>query len=482
MFDPSLFLLLAPLGALVVFGLMGDDGDDGAHDADDGTTPTDPQDPADVLALNKVMRPGDGDFIGRFFGTPLGDTLTASGDYQGRIEAGDGNDVLNMTNTPDPRPEWVLDSYLKTATATRTMEFGWQTDHDLIYTGKSVGGAGGLPTGRPDGLLEVLDQKGDDTITAAGSGIWLRVGEGNDVVNLTGLSHGAVDAGTGDIVTGSDVTRMADGAHALATILRGGGTYHGGDGDEAVYVHSLIQAERAVVNGGAGADKLASWVNSGTVGENWGSDLSGGDGNDTLLGNFNPFAADRATNPDSPFWEHVGKGNDRLDGGAGDDLIMFDHADTVTGGAGADTLTGYFGPEVAVDWANTTITLPTAQITDFNPDEDHATLNLSPYLVGKSLGNVTVTELDGNTLVQARGQTICVFQGQTDLVFAKSVEQSDGSFMIQALNGQPLTGDYDVLLQRHIAPGATAVSAATGAVAGGAGATPLAGANAGAIG
>ena len=98
-----------------------------------------------------------------------------------------------------------------------------------------------------------------------------------------------------------------------------------------------------------------------------------------------------------------------LQGGAGQDLITFDRADTVSGGAGADTLVGFVAGG------------RTAVIADFDRGEDSLQLNVEPWSNAAPNGDIdydafAFVEQDGNTLIQIKGQTAAQISGQTDLV------------------------------------------------------------------
>lgn len=127
--------------------------------------------------------------------------------------------------------------------------------------------------------------------------------------------------------------------------------------------------------------------------------LTGDDGDDTIIGTTNwqsPSANDR-------FTDHVGGSSDMLDGGDGDDVVRFDLADTVTGGAGADHLTGFLQQG------------ETTTVTDFDPAEDSLRVNLNPSEAGADFGNVGISESEGNTLITLDGQVVLRIEGRTGL-------------------------------------------------------------------
>ncbi|MFN4101520.1 MAG: hypothetical protein ACK4GT_17275 [Pararhodobacter sp.] len=85
---------------------------------------------------------------------------------------------------------------------------------------------------------------------------------------------------------------------------------------------------------------------------------------------------------------------------------MFDHADTVTGGTGADTLSGWLEPG------------ETALITDFDPSEDHASITVRALDPDHPTGGITIEERDGDSFVLLNGAEILHLRDVTGIPVA----------------------------------------------------------------
>jgi Ca2+-binding RTX toxin-like protein len=181
----------------------------------------------------------------------------------------------------------------------------------------------------------------------------------------------------------------------------GDDTLSGGDGDDTLIGGAGDDTldggdQKDVLEGGAGDDLLKGGRQNDTLDGGAGDDiLAGGQGNDTLVG---------------------GEGDDILAGGRGDD--------TLTGGAGADTFVQSFR-ETGVD-----------TITDFNPSED--TINLKGFGGIENVSRLSVTEVDGGTVISAgEGNTLFV-EGVTADQFSADNIRIDGQEVSSGL------GDFDL--------------------------------------
>ncbi|MDF3607219.1 hypothetical protein PE067_14445 [Paracoccus sp. DMF-8] len=227
---------------------------------------------------------------------------------------------------------------------------------------------------------------GDDLIAASGAYHWINRGAGADRIAVSGLRDSTVVLDAQDSIEGRGA-----GDDGLTFWLTQGAQFQGDDGADRMIVSTGSQGD-----GGAGNDLLRTDDQMG--GENT---LSGGAGNDTLIGNYG--FADYGPSMNDRFADHVGRSSDPLDGGDGDDVIRFDLADTVTGGAGADHLTGFLQQG------------ETATVTDFDPAEDSLRVNLNPAETGADFGNVGISESEGNTLITVNGQVVLQIEGRTGL-------------------------------------------------------------------
>ncbi|MFC3527051.1 hypothetical protein ACFOMH_02620 [Paracoccus mangrovi] len=159
-------------------------------------------------------------------------------------------------------------------------------------------------------------------------------GAGNDDITSGLSTH--VDAGTGDDTISVDTTGAAEG-----TFRDLAATVEAGDGDDVVTATDPTETGRA-------------------------STLDGGAGDDTLIGG----TYEQVTTSGSHGENRWGRGDSDylLLGGDGNDTIWFDRADTVTGGAGRDSLV-YSGD------ANSS-----ASVTDFTAGADVMTISLNPKM------------------------------------------------------------------------------------------------------
>lgn len=157
---------------------------------------------------------------------------------------------------------------------------------------------------------------GADTLTGADGDDTLLGGDGADKITTGGGANLAFGGEGADILTGS-----------------ANGTFNelmGGAGNDRITSASELGA---IVNGGAGADRIA--LGAGVLsGEFWSAHnhANGGSGDDTITG---AEAAD---------WAYGDWGNDSLSGGGGTDGLMGGRGDdTLAGGADSDQLTGGAG-------------------------------------------------------------------------------------------------------------------------------------------
>ena len=169
------------------------------------------------------------------------------------------------------------------------------------------------------------------------------------------------------------------------------------------------------VNGYAGDDRL-----SGGAGDD---QMLGGDGNDTLLGEsgqddlhggFGNHQIDGGE--DVPFG---GNGDDHLEGGAdtardflnggrGDDLLIAQEADVLTGGEGSDTF--------AINTSAGSFD-QTAQIIDFNANEDQIEIMLDETNFDQGLKNIRIETNDiGQSVVYLNNEAIVAINAETPLL------------------------------------------------------------------
>lgn len=216
------------------------------------------------------------------------DHLSSSDDNGHRLHGRGGDDILDGSDDDD-----AMD--------------GGSGDDDLSGGSgrdRMAGGVGDDSLSGEDGDDKLAGDDGADHIRGGGGDDALKGGKGDDDLD-GGVGDDSVDGGSGNDVF-------------LAGLDAGNDRYHGGSGIDSVsYAGALSGVTVNLAKGfavssdggdaaGIGTDKLRDIENA-----------TGGDGNDTLIGNS-------AANV--------------LDGGNGDDLIIGgSKADTLSGGAGKDS-------------------------------------------------------------------------------------------------------------------------------------------------
>lgn len=223
----------------------------------------------------------------------------------------------------------------------------------------------------PAATLEAGD--GDDDVTAIGAGIGIRTGAGNDAMTASG-SRMDIDGGTGaDTIniaglsdssvdlTGEDVPEGYADSRDIDMHLSGVEQFQGTAGND-----TISSATGSVsLAGGAGDDRLSFTATNPTE-TGRASTLDSGAGDDTLIGGTYEQVTTSGSHGEIRWGQ--GDSDDLLLGGDGNDAIWFDRADTVTGGAGRDSL---------VYSADTN---SSASVTDFTAGEDVMTIYLNPKM------------------------------------------------------------------------------------------------------
>lgn len=278
------------------------------------------------------------------------------------------------------------------------------TDQDDVYAEPDDGlpGTGadtlstwdGTPFLRgPNGITVIDGGAGDDDITTGDGAAYAFGGDGDD--NLTaGEGVAALFGGKGaDTLTGTDTgpTAWLDGGEgndalqggAAGEVLKGGAHRAG---SEAVPDDDWIDGGGGddIIHGGFGADTLF-----------------GGDGDD-VINHLGRVEEDISWERHEYGW-HIDNDADRLDGGAGNDTLIFDRADTATGGSGNDTFWVYF---------DGTSGSGAAEITDFAVGQDFLRISLNPDADhGDAALTVAATGDGQDAIVAINGQPVAMLRG-----------------------------------------------------------------------
>lgn len=215
--------------------------------------------------------------------------------------------------------------------------------------------------------------------------------EGGDTLVLNDDPfQGGFDA---DIVI-SGATASIETEHALHQIT-------GSDGDDTI----VLGDDAAIADGGIGDDSIYAGEGSAIV--------SGGAGNDLIFGGDDAgsdYLLDGGAGDDDLVGGEAaevligGLGADTISGGGGDDTLVIDAQDVVAGGAGHDTFWLYSDGEVDVDFA---------QITDFSQDEDIIRISLPPEAEQSDDFEIEVSQTEDGTgsQVSVNGDVVAVLYG-----------------------------------------------------------------------
>jgi len=334
--------------------------------ADDITGPVlEPVDPDDELpavagdlALDDLILRDSNNVSG------LGAALDAlAPDNTEEITLGDENDVLVL---PDDGVQGTGDGALTLSEGTPVL-----TSDDTVAVVDAGAGDDNVTAG--DGAAFVFGGKGDDTLIAGEGAMALFGGLGEDSLDASEGDGGFLDGGTGnDTIVGGAGDDVLDGGE------------HGpdaGTGDD-------------VLQAGAGDDLLRGGLGGDT--------LLGGTGNDVIdhLGR----TEERETVEHREFAWHIDGEADLLEGGQGNDTVIFDGADSAHGGVGQDLFWLYSDGGVA-------------EIADFRVGEDFLRVSLNPHIGENDEPDVAVelSENGEDGYVIVNGDLVAILRGAPDV-------------------------------------------------------------------
>src|SRR5919199_242494 len=155
---------------------------------------------------------------------------------------------------------------------------------------------------------------GNDYLDGGAGNNFLAGGAGNDTYVVSSYGDKVVEV-AGEGVDSVILTQQVFGPYVLADNVEN--LYLGGNATQA--------------SGNSGDNYLVA-------NQTFGSNLSGGDGNDVIIGGAGDDVLYGDTNPKYQFYKDItGGGNDYITGGAGDDVLVGGRGnDILTGGAGSD--------------------------------------------------------------------------------------------------------------------------------------------------
>lgn len=250
-----------------------------------------------------------------------------------------------------------------------------------------------------DGAIDVVDAgAGDDTIHAGDDAAYLFGNDGNDTI-IAGDGALAAFGGQGD--------DQLDGSDSCDSYLDGGtgdDVLIGGDGDDQLFGGShegeissdLDATDNDILDGGAGDDVLKGGL---------GADLLlGGDGDD-VIDHFGHAMEESGAEQHDYDWHNDGA-SDVLDGGAGNDTLIFGASDIATGGEGNDVFWLY---------SDGNFDEPVAQVMDFETGRDFLRVSLDEDGGREDLTcEVSPSENGEDGVVTVGGQVVAILKGAPD--------------------------------------------------------------------
>ena len=218
----------------------------------------------------------------------------------------------------------------------------------------------------PKRRIELIGKDADDTIS---------VKEGNDTIDGR-AGDDSIDGGTGDDTViareGNDTVSLGDGDDILNIFNLGDvAEYHGVDD---------------TIDGGAGNDKIYELSGADSI--------IGGDGNDTI----GTVDLHKSTTSDA---ENV---HDTVEAGDGDDVLIADRGDVLTGGKGKDSF------KIVVDSGGDGVT----KITHYEKGDTIKLWWQAPE-GGSFSAVITTNESGGNTEIRVDGVLVAIVEGATGL-------------------------------------------------------------------
>jgi Ca2+-binding RTX toxin-like protein len=248
------------------------------------------------------------------------------------------------------------------------------------------------------GAVELFGSEGPDVLSSTGL-FWAELwGNGGD-------DRLDIDASSHSLASGGDGNDTVNGAAGPDSLYGGAGNdrLSGGADASPDWTHNLLDGGigNDVLIGGTGTNTLlGDEGNDHLTGGPLGDELYGEEGRDTLLGIDGPDTLYGDGGWDSDPLESIAA--DALDGGAGDDTIYADTADTrLAGGAGLDSLTA-LGIRRSVVLTNSTITFNGRQVP--SSGFESATLTGSDTAdnldAGRFSGTAYLSGLEGNDVLR----------------------------------------------------------------------------------
>ncbi|MBE9039709.1 hypothetical protein IQ235_02725 [Oscillatoriales cyanobacterium LEGE 11467] len=383
-----------------------------------------------------------------------GDDMISGGDNDDFISSSTGNDIASG----DLGEDWVFGSF-----GSDILAGGGNADYvsggdddDVILGDSSIRGADEIIFALPDEEANdtLRGGNGDDAILGEWGDDSIQGNDGNDSL-LGGPGDDAIDGGEGDDLIkgnlGNDSLLGSSGNDSIYgnedddLIIGGAGAdiINGGQGiDTAIYDNTTgavtINLEENQAQDGFGDtdqisnienvvgsgfdDEIIGDTSANTISVGAGNDsVDGGWGNDTILGSDGDDLLKGRRHDDFIEGE---SGNDRLVGQGGDDVLLGgDGDDKLWGEAGDDTLSGGAGDDFLLGWKGDDLVFGGLGSDTFVFDTEHGTDTITDFTVGEdviglkpglSFQKLSVSQENGNTLINFRNEPLAILQGVND--------------------------------------------------------------------
>ena len=361
-------------------------------------------------------------------------TLRTGGDGDDVLEGGMANNTLAGGAGDDVLKGFMGDDYL----------VGGDGDDILAGMGSGdtlTGGAG------RDTFVQNFTDTGHDIITdfnPSEDTIELRGVHNSHNVSVTSIDGGTlIDSGTGNTLFVANTAPDQLGANNIT--IEGQALALGpGDSLESILrdVGAELQGDTLNLRGFTGSQTFTGGAGNDT--------LSGGDGDDTLIGGAGDDTLDGGDQKDvleggaGDDLLKGGRQNDTLDGGAGDDILAGGQGkDILVGGEGDDILAGGRGDDIVTGGAGADTFVQSFRetgvdtITDFNPSED--TVNLKGFGGIENVSRLSVTEVDGGTVISAGEGNTLLLEGVTPDQLGVGNVTIDGEALSPGTSGSDLS-------------------------------------------
>ena len=316
---------------------------------------------------------------------------------------------------------------------------------------------GGLMMGPIDTDVDLTELEEDDTAAEDEAQEQLLASQNiatpaSDVLSGTDLDD-VIDAMNGDdqvngyagddLLSGESGDDQMLGGDGNDTLLGESGQddLHGGFGDDQIQGGDDADniwghMGNDTLSGNEGDDTLTGGAGSDTLFGNDGDDgLHGNDGNDSLVGGAGEDVLFGGNGDD-----HVEGGSDTvrdfLNGGQGDDLLIAQEADVLTGGDGSDT----FAIDASAGSFN-----QSAQIIDFNADEDQIEIMLNEEDYEQGQKNIRIeTNDDGSSVVYLNDEEVLIVNSETPLLLKDIMLTTDSNVDLSSLEDTVEVTDGDI--------------------------------------